>query len=538
MTNSIPDLVEADCYLVAGSNTSEQHPIVYRRILQGLEENDADLIVLDPRRTQIAELADIHLQVRPRTDLIVFLYMAKVIVEEGLHDGTFIEERTTGFGRFRGYVLEAVSEEDVRRIAGVDPEDVREAAVRYAEAERGCILYCMGLTHHDIATRTVRALCALALLTGNVGRPGTGVNPLRGQNNVQGACDMGALATLFPGYRPINTETANEMSKIWGFEVPNEPGLKLTEAFDADEITVMYVVGENPAVSEPNTRHAVEKLESLEFLVVQDLFLTETGELADIVLPVTGWAERTGTFTATDRRVQLAEKAVEPPGEARPDWWILEEVARRLGLEGFDHSSPREIFEEIRRVVPQYRGITYDRLRKRPGGIHWPCPSEDHPGTPVLHTERFATEDGKARFPRPEDLEYEEPDRDVDDEYPLILTTGRVFAHFHTRTVTLRSRLLHREVPEPFVEVHPEDAEKFDVRDGDPVVVETPYGEWRCRAEVTDRVRKGVIFTPFHFGENVLTPHDVRDPESGIPEYKRVPARIRPAPTSGTPRDS
>ncbi len=531
MTNSIPDLTEADCYLVAGSNTSEQHPIVYRRILQSIEENDADLIVLDPRRTQIAELADIHLQVKPRTDLIVFLYMAKVIVEEGMYDGTFIEERTTGFETFREYVLEAVSEEDVRGIAGVDPGDVREAAVRYAEADRGCILYCMGITHHDIATRTVRALCALALLTGNVGRQGTGVNPLRGQNNVQGACDVGALATLFPGYRPINTETANEISKIWGFEVPDEPGLKLTEAFDTNEVTVMYVVGENPAVSEPNIHHAIEKLESLEFLVVQDLFLTETAELADIVMPAAGWAERTGTFTATDRRVQLAEKAVEPPGEARPDWWILEEVACRLGLEGFDHSSPREVFEEIRRVVPQYRGITYDRLRKRPGGIHWPCPSEDHPGTPVLHTEKFATEDGKAKFPAPEDLEYEEPDRDVDDEYPLILTTGRVFAHFHTRTVTRRSLLLCREVPEPFVEVHPEDADEFGVRNGDPVVVETPYGEWKCRAEVTDRVRKGVVFTPFHFGENVLTPHNVRDPESGIPEYKHVPARIRPAST-------
>ncbi len=531
MTNSIPDLAEADCYLVAGSNTAEQHPIVYRRIVEGVEDG-ADLIVLDPRRTLVAELADLHLRVRPRSDLVVFLYMARVILEEGLHDEEFIEERTTGFEAFAEHVRGAVSEEDVRRIAGVDPEDVREAAVRYAEADRGCIVYCMGLTQHDIACRTLRALCALALLTGNVGRPGTGVNPLRGQNNVQGACDVGALATHFPGYRRVGPEAAEELARLWGFEAPEEPGLRLPEAFDSDEIAAMYVFGENPAVSEPNSRHAVRKLRNLEFLVVQDLYLTETAELADLVLPAAGWAERTGTFTATDRRVQLSERIVDPPGEARPDWWILEAVARRLGLKGFGHRSPREVFEEIRRVIPQYRGITYDRLRRRPGGIHWPCPSEDHPGTPILHAEGFATEDGRARFPRPEDVEYREPERDVDEEYPLILTTGRVYAHYHTRTITGRSRLLNDEVPGSFVEIHPRDAERYGVRDGEEVIVETPYGRWRCRARVTDRVREGVIFTPFHFGENALTPPDVLDPEAGIPEYKRVPARVRPAPRS------
>ncbi len=525
MTNSFDDLETADAVLIVGSNTTESHPIAALRVKKA-QRRGARVIVVDPRAVDIARRADLHLQLRPGTNVAVLNGMMHVILEEGLADEAFIAERTEGFDELRAS-LAAYTPELVEEVSGVAADDVRAAARLFATAARGAILYAMGVTQHSHGTEHVLALSNLALMTGNVGRPGTGVNPLRGQNNVQGACDMGALPDVYTGYQAVGApEAQRAFAEAWGVALPETPGLTVTAAFDAmteGRVRALYVMGENPMLSDPDQTHVEAALRSLDFLVVQDIFLTETAALADVVLPAASFAEKDGTFTNTERRVQLLHAAVPPPGEARPDWRIVADLALRMGAPptSWDYGHPSEIMAEIARLTPSYGGITYARLEE--GGLCWPCPDETHPGTPILHVGRFTR--GLGRFFA---VTYEPPAEEADDEYPLTLTTGRMLEHYHTGTMTRRSDGLNELVPTGFVEVHPSDAQRLGVVDEAPVAVETRRGRIEVPAHVTPRVRPGTVFIPFHFWEspaNRLT-NTARDRLADIPEFKVCACRI------------
>lgn len=528
MTNSIIDIEEASCIFIIGSNTAEQHPLIWRRVLRA-KSKGAKLIVADPRITPTARQTDIYLPFRPGTDIPLLNAMMNVIIEEGLEDKEFIEKRTKGFEELKETVKN-YKPEDVEELTFTPADKIKEAARAYAEADSAAILFAMGITQHITGTDNVISIANLAMLTGNIGKPGAGVNPLRGQNNVQGACDMGALPAFYPGYQKvIDEEATKKMVSAWGCgDLKCTPGLTVVEMMNAaekGEIRAMYIMGENPMISDPDIQHVKESLESLEFLVVQDIFMTETAELADVVLPAAAWAEKDGTYTSTERRVQYIRKAVEPPGDAREDWDIICDLAKRMGAEGFDFNSPAEIFEEIRKVTPQYAGMNPERLSK-PEGLHWPCPDESHPGTPILHTEQFATPDGLgAFFP----IEHKDPAELPDEEYPFILTTGRVLFHYHTGSMTRRSETLNRELPTGFVEINDEDASELGIRSGDMVKVRTRRGEIEITARVTPDIMKGVLFIPFHFAEcaaNMLTSSSELDPIAKMPELKVSAASI------------
>jgi len=530
MTNSIPDIAEADCIFVIGSNTPEQHPLIARRI-EMAKERGAKIVVADPRIIPLVCIADVFLRQRPGSDAALINGMMKVIIDHDLQDKKFIEERTEGFEDFVKS-LDDYPLSEVEKITQVPAQDIEEAALLYAQAERGTILYAMGITQHITGTDNVLSLANLAMLTGNIGRPGTGVNPLRGQNNVQGACDVGCLPNVLPAYQVVtDAERRANVAKVWGVaELPAEVGLTVVEMTNAaveGKLKAMYIIGENPMVSDPDINHVRHGLESLDFLVVQDIFLTETAELADVVLPSACWAEKDGTFTATDRRVQRIRQAIEPPGEAKPDWEILCAVAKELGAEDlFAFASAGEIFEELRKVTPSYAGITLERLN-RPEGLQWPCPTEEHPGTPILHTQQFTRGRGKF-YP----VGYRAPAEEPDEEYPFLLTTGRTLFHYHTRTMTGRSPSLDSEVPEGHLEINPLDAEKLGIEDGDVVQVSSRRGTIEIKAFVTEQVREGVVFMPFHFAEgaaNILT-NSALDPIAKIPELKVCAVKIQANP--------
>jgi formate dehydrogenase alpha subunit len=527
MTNSIPDIAEADCLFIIGSNTPEQHPLIARRI-EIAKERGAKIVVADPRIIPLACIADVYLRQRPGSDAALINGMMKVIVDHDLQDKKFIEERTEGFDDFVK-ALEDYPLPEVERITGVPAQDIEEAALLYARAERGAIIYAMGITQHTTGTDNVLALANLALLTGNIGRPGTGVNPLRGQNNVQGACDVGCLPNVLPAYQSVtDPERRANVAKAWGVaELPAEVGLTVVEMTNAaaeGKLKALYIMGENPMVSDPDINHVRHGLESLDFLVVQDIFLTETAQLADVVLPSACWAEKDGTFTATDRRVQIIRKAIEPPGEAKSDWEILCALGKELGAGGlFPFASSGEIFEELRQVTPSYAGITLERLN-RPQGLQWPCPTEDHPGTPILHVQQFTR--GRGKFHA---IHYKAPAEEPDAEYPFILTTGRTLFHYHTRSMTGRSPSLDSEMPEGHLEINPLDAAKLGIVDGDVVVVSSRRGAIETKAFVTEQVGEGVVFMPFHFAEgaaNVLT-NSALDPVAKIPELKVCAVKIQ-----------
>jgi len=515
MTNSLEDVEEADAIFIIGSNTSEQHPLIARRIIRAVKRGSR-LIVADPRAIDLTAYADVHLRHRPGTDVALLNAMMNVIIAKGLHDAAFIKARTEGFEALREAVARYTPER-VEEVTGVPAGKIREAARLYAGAERASIFFSMGITQHTTGVDNVVSVANLAMLTGNVGRPGTGVNPLRGQNNVQGACDMGALPDFLPGYRRIEDEEARRrFGEAWGAECPVEPGLTVVEMMDAcgTDIRAMYIMGENPLLSDPDLNHVRVQLGKLDFLAVSELFLSETAELADVVLPAASFAEKDGTFTATDRRVQRVRKAIEPVGESRPDWVIITQLAERMG-HPMGYGSPEEIMDEIAGLVPLYGGISYRRLEK--GGLQWPCPNPEHPGTKILHRDRFAR--GKGRFIP---VEYRPPAEEPDEEYPLVLTTGRVLFHWHTGTMTRRSGTLTDQLDEAYVEVNPADAEALGVADGDLVWVRSRRGEITLRAWVTDRIREGVVFIPFHFAEaaaNILT-NPALDPQAKIPELK------------------
>ncbi len=524
MTNSIEELENADCILITGSNTTEQHPLVARYIMRA-EQNGAKLIVIDPRAIPLTQFADLHLRQRPGTDVAWINGFMNIIINEGLADKQFIDERTEGYEEL-AKIVSKYTPENVEKITGIPKEKLIEAARMYAKAERASIVYSMGITQHTTGVDNVKSCANLALLTGNVGKPSTGVNPLRGQVNVQGACDVGALPNVYSGYQTvIDEKNRAKFEEAWKTKLPPKPGLTVIDQINAAHngtLKMMYIMGENPMVSDPDITHVKEGLNNLEFLVVQDIFLTETAELADLVLPAASYAEKDGTFTSTDRRVQMVRKAIEPIGESIPDWQVICNLAKKMGSNIFEYLSAADIMNEIASLTPIYGGMAYERLDKI--GLQWPCPSKEHGGTPYLHKDKFSR--GKGSFTC---IEFKEPAELPDQEYPLNLTTGRVIFHFHTGTMTRRTEILNKEMQTGYVEINPIDAKRLDVTDGEQVLVQSRRGEIKIQALTTERVPEGVIFIPFHFTEcaaNILTNNAV-DPVAKIPEFKTCSARIK-----------
>lgn len=518
MTNSIPELENADCILVVGSNTIEQHPLVGSRILKA-KDNGAKLIVVDPRRTPLVNFADVYLQIRPGSDVCLLNGFMNILTTEGLIDEEFISQRTEGYKEFR-QKIEEYTLDKVQKVSGISPGDLQRAARIYGEAEKASIIYCMGITQHTTGTDNVRSCANLAMLAGNVGRESTGVNPLRGQNNVQGACDMGALPNVYSGYQAVQDKAAKEkFEAAWGTKLPEKPGLTVVEMMDAageGSIKAMYIMGENPALSDPDINHVREALGALDFLVVQDIFMSETAQQAAVVLPAASFAEKEGTFTATDRRVLRLRKAIEPLGDSKPDWAIISQLAQNTDSNQFNYTSPKEIMEEIAKLTPIYGGISYERLDKGEV-LAWPCLTKEHSGTRFLHKEAFPR--GKGRFFA---IDFKEPAEMPDAEFPFILTTGRLMFHYHTGTMTRKIPPLNSEVSAGFMEINPQDAKRLGVGDGEKVVVRSRRGEIQISASITEKVAPGVVFIPFHFAEsaaNVLTSR-VLDPEAKIPELK------------------
>ena len=518
MQTSQLDIDRADCIFLAGVNIQENFPGIARRIHRA-KKKGAKVIVLDPRTTVTARnLANIHLRLKPGTDASLLNAVIKVIINEGLQNESFIEARTTGYEELKASVS-SVDFNEVQKITSVPKDKIKDAAVAFAKAERGCILYDQGIAQHTTGSDNVKLLANLALLTGHIGKPGAGVNPMRGQVSGEGSGDMGCVNVFYPGFRRINEETARHFQKLWSVQnLPSKPGKTYMDIINTCK--VIYMVGVNPAISAPDSNNVKKSLKALDFLVVQDIFMTETAKLADVVLPAATWVERQGTHTGVDRRVCKIDKIVEPPGQAKPDWWIIMNIARKMGFSRkFTYGSSKDIFEEIRNCVPQYAGISYERLDKTVGGIHWPCPSEDHPGTPTMFTERFNTPDAKGHF---QPVEYKPPAEVPDKDFPYILTTGRVIFHYHTGTMTRRTKSLCGEICEAFVQVNPEDARELRITDGERVRVKSRRGGLLIKARVDPETSRGVVFIPFHFdgtNANVLT-NPAFDPACKMPEFK------------------
>jgi len=516
MTGSISGLEKSDAILIVGSNTTEQHPLVASYILRA-RSRGSKLIVADPRKTRLAELADLWLSPRPGTDVVWINALLNTIVEHDLIDRQFIEERTTGFEE-TAQAARACAPSRAEEISGIAAADLARAADIFGGADRAAIVYAMGVTQHAQGTDIVQALANLSLATGNMGREGTGIYPLRGHQNVQGACDMGALPTVLSGYQSLSSpEVRAKFEEAWKAQLPDEPGLTALEmlwAAEAGSLKGLIIVGENPALSYPDSSRVIKALKGLEFLLVSDIFPTETTALADVVLPAACFAEKDGTFTSTERRVQQVRKAVDPPGDARAEWEWICDLSRRLGQEA-DYASPASIMAEIASLTPSYGGIDYQRLG--PEGLQWPCPCKDHPGTSILHVDCFSQ--GRAHL-RP--VFYSQPAEIPDADYPFTLNTGRSLYHFHTGTMTRRTSLLDREIPAPFVEINLEDARLMGIREGMKVRVETRRGSIAAEARLVDSLPRGSLFMPIHFSEapaNALTAQSI-DPLSKIAELK------------------
>jgi len=519
MTNSIAELENTDCILVIGSNTTETHPVTSTFIKRAVRLNHKTLIVIDPRRLDLVRHATLWLRQRPGTDIAVINGIMNLIIQENLHDQAYIAERTENFAALQETVAK-YTPEYVERISGVPPAALRQAARLYGGAPAASIVYAMGITQHTVGTDNVKSLANLAMLCGNVGIEGGGVNPLRGQNNVQGACDMGGLPNVFSGYQPVaDTNARAKMEAAWGVKnLPDKPGMTMTEmvpAMSKGTFKALYIVGENPIVSDPDADHVLKAFQKLDFLLVQDIFLTETARLADVVLPATSFAEKEGTFSNTERRVARVRQAIPPVGDSWPDWRIIAELSRRLGYP-MDYAGPEAVFEEIRRVTPSYAGITYARLETG-DGLQWPCPTTEHPGTVYLHRGQFAR--GKGAFFA---IDHRDPAEMPDAEYPMILTTGRVLYQYHTGTMSRRSPGLEEKAPECRVEIAAGDAIDYGIGDGEAVRLRTRRGEIVARAQISPKAVAGTIFVPFHYIEasaNKLTIAAL-DPVAKIPEYK------------------
>jgi formate dehydrogenase alpha subunit len=531
MSNSIAEMKDLDVFIVTGSNTSETHPVISTFLREAVVHNDAKLIVADPREIEMTNFATHWLRQKPGTDVVLFQAMAHTIITEELYDPQIIEARVEGFEAYAHEIADCTPEW-AEPITGIPADLIREAARTYASAESAAIYWGMGISQSVHGTDNALALANLALLCGNLGKPGSGLNPLRGQNNVQGCSDSGGLPNVFPGYQLVtDPEIRAKFEARWNTSLNPEAGLTTMEMVDAAEkglIKAYYIMGENPMMSEPDLRHARHVMENLDFILVQDIFMNETTEYADIILPASSFAEKDGTFTNSDRRVQLVRTAVTPPGEVRDDWEIICDLASRvetlLGRSqsaGFVYQSPVQIWDEMAELTPPFQGITHQRIEAE-SGVHWPCPTPDHPGTPYLFTDTFPK--GKGQLTP---LAYRPSAEEPDEEYPFVLSTGRVLYHWHGGTMTRRSKL-DDIYPEPTVEIHPEDAQELGIETGKWIKVRSRRGEIKVKTIVTERSPKGMVFIPFHFAEaaaNELT-LDARDPTAKIPDYKMCAVAI------------
>ena len=518
MSNSISDIAQANAMLVIGSNTTECHPIIARRIKQNVRHNHATLIVADPRATELTYDAQLHLNHRPGTDVALLNGIMQQIIANGWHDNKFIASRCEGFETFKNS-LEPYFPDFVESITGVSAARIYQAAEIFGKSPTAVVIYGMGITQHTTGTDNVKAIANLLMLTGNIGRKGTGFSPLRGQNNVQGACDMGALPNVYPGYQWVtDPEMQTKFGQAWGVHLDNQIGFSLTEmiaAADKKNLCGMYIMGENPIMSEPDINHVRKALSRLKFLVVQDIFLTETALLADVVLPAASFAEKDGTFTNTERRVQLVRKVLNPPGEARLDWQIIVDISERMGYP-LKYGSSADIMAEIAALAPIYGGISYRRLN-RAGGLQWPCWNIRHPGTVRLHQGKFSRGKGKFHV-----VVYQPPAEQPSGDYPMVLTTGRVLEHFHTGSMSRRSAVLEALEPESHVDLSLQDAESMGIGEGDLVRVVSRRGQIHTKVHKDRRVPSGLAFMAFHWREapaNVLT-NCALDPVSKIPEFK------------------
>ncbi len=525
MTNNLHDVLEANVILLTGSNPTENHPVYGSRIKRAVREG-AKLIVADPRRIELVDYATLWLRHLPGTDTALFNGILNVIIREELYDKNFIDDRTEGFEKLKRTV-EKYNPEYVSHITQVPLDDIIRAARIYGNAENAAIIYAMGITQHVTGTDNVTSLANLAMATGNIGRPGTGVNPLRGQGNVQGACDVGALPNVYPGYQKVTDENIRrKFEKAWGVKrLSSKNGLTIVEMMNAildGKIKALFIMGENPKMSDPDAHHVEKALQSLEFMVSMDIFPNETNKYADVVLAASSGFEKDGTFTNTERRIQRVRAAIKPVGNSKPDWIILKEISNRLGY-NMKYEDPSEVMDEIASVTPIYGGISYDRLENV--GLQWPCPSPDHPGTPILHAEKFNRPNGKGKFVP---VEFAEPPELPDEEYPFYLSTGRILYHYHTGTMTRRVKAIDKLKPEVEIEINPSDAEKLGVSTNDVVKVTSRRGSISGKAKITRRSMEGMVFIPFHYAEaaaNDLT-LAVLDPIAKIPTYKVAAVKI------------
>ncbi len=525
MTNSIPEIRDAELLFVIGSNTTEAHPIIAMEMKRAVRSG-ARLIVADPRQIWLSEIADVHLQLKPGTDVWLLNAMAHVIITEDLLDHDFIETHTEGFDA----VVEAVqgySPEEAERVTGVQADDIRTAARLYASTEHAGIYYTLGITEHTHGTDNVYGLANLVLMTGHLGRVSSGLNPLRGQNNVQGANDAGASPVYYPGYQRVRDPNVRQkFETAWGTDLSPDDGLSLNQMMKVlgTGVRGLFVMGEDIVLSEPNVGAVEAGLNDVEFLVLQDIFPNETMRFADVVLPATCFAEKEGVFTNSDRRVQRVRKAVDPPGEARADWTIVSELARRVGYPMPHYGHPREIYAEMVSLCPTFAGISHERIESE-GGLQWPCPTPEHPGTPTLHGD--GPMKGKATF---QAIHYRPSAELADAEYPFVLSTGRTLYHYNSATQTRRDPGPVAKQPENFVQIHPSDARKINVSEGEQVYVASRRGEVKAAISITRSVRPGCVWMPFHYSEsmtNRLT-NDAGDVVTGTGEYKVCAVRIHP----------
>ena len=538
MSNSMDDVAkEARAFLVIGSNTTEQHPVFGTMLRRAVRFRGAKLVVADPRKIDITEFATIHLRQKPGTDIALINGLMYIILEKGWEDRSFIDARTENFEECKAAVMNYPPDK-VAEITGVQPEDLYKAAEILATNHPMAVIWAMGITQHIVGVRNVMDLANLQMLLGNMGKPGAGVNPLRGQNNVQGACDMGGLPNVYTAYQQVTSDEVHEkFEKAWGATSTTRIGLTVTEMIPGildGSIKSLYILGEDPVMSDPDTKHIRHCLESIDFLVLQEIFPSETAAYADVLLPGVSFAEKTGTFTNTERRVQMVNQAIEPLGDARPDWWITSEIAKRLlsGTKGrvrseapyssWDYHDSSQIMSEINALTPSYAGITHTRLASGER-LQWPCPTLDHPGTPILHTEKFAR--GKGKFMP---IDHVPPAEKPDDDFPMVMSTGRVLYHWHGGQMTRRAKGLMQVYGEALVELNPEDATKMGVNGRDVVKITSRRGSIEAQAWITDRVPPGMVYANFHFpnaSTNVLT-HASLDPVAKIPEYKITAVRV------------
>jgi predicted molibdopterin-dependent oxidoreductase YjgC len=528
-TNSIPEIENARFILVIGSNTTEAHPVLALRMKKAARKG-ATLVVADPRKIWLTKLAKRHLQLRPGSDVWLVNAMMHVILKEGLQNEEYIREHTEDFDAV-AEVVSRYTPEEAEKVTGVPAADIVATAREYATEKHAAIFYTLGITEHACAVDNIWSLSNLVLMTGHLGYESTGLNALRGQNNVQGLNDAGANPAYYPGYQPADEpEIRQKFSEAWGVEVPTAPGYRLDQIMSGlhdGRIRALYLIGENPAQTEPNAHHVEEGLEHLDFLVTQDLFLNDmTERLADVVFPASSFAEKDGTFTNTERRVNRVRKAVPCPGEAREDWQIVVGMAKALGGSWPEYRTAEEVWDEFADLSPLWTGIRYDRIEEV--GLQWPCTDRDHPGTPFLHSPSPSRPSGKGKF---YPVEYQPPIEQPDSEYPFVLSTGRTLYHYNSATMTMREEGVVQKQEDPFVEMHPEDAVALGIEDGDWVRLVSRRGDLEARAAVGERVYPGLVWMALHFAQakvNWLT-HDVGDPLIGTPEYKTSAVRIEPS---------